>query len=102
MAIESYTDAQGNVHWPEARLGELKDYAWNFADRIVDEGDTTQTLEWTLPTGLTSPEDNLTDDIGVIWISADATGDYEIEGKITTKDLAHDQTYIRIFHLSVV
>lgn len=100
--IQTYTDSQGDVHWPDSRAGELKDHKWDFAARMIDEGDTTDSVTWTLPSGLTSPDEDLTDDVAVIWISADAVGDYVIQGKIATTELTHNQIYIRNFHLKVV
>lgn len=99
--IETYTDSSGDVHWPDSRVGELKDYKWDFAAKMIDEGDTTESVTWTLPDGLTSPDEDLNDDTSVIWISSDIVGDYEIKGKIATTDLDNNQIYIRIFHLKV-
>lgn len=99
--IETYTDSAGDVHWPDSRMGELKDHKWDFAARMIAEGDTTDSVTWTLPAGLTSPDEDLTDNVAVIWISADAVGDYVIQGKIATTELANNQIYIRNFHLKV-
>ena len=104
MAIEPYLDAEGNLHMPDADIGEIKDYEIIWADRIADEGDIMATVVWTVPTGLTKTDENLnlTDKITTIWLSHDAIGDYQFKCTITTTDNGADQTYIRVVYLSVV
>ena len=51
--IQSWMDSDGNAHWPDANIGEIKDYQIDWEARIAAEGDTMATAVWTVPTGLT-------------------------------------------------
>ena len=102
--IQSWMDSDGNAHWPDSNVGEIKDYQIDWEARIAAEGDTMATVAWTIPTGLTKTSEDLdlTNKLTTVWLEAVTVGSYEVSCTITTTDNGEDQTYIRIMRLEVV
>lgn len=102
MAITSYKNAGGECVWPDAVINEIKDYGINWSTRMADESDTIQTVNWTVPAGLTNVDTDLTDNVARIWLQADTVGDYIVKCKVETLDGLDSQTYIQNMHITVV
>ena len=99
---ESYYDDNGDLHWADAVVGEEKDYAVDWSERMTNEGDTLQSITWTIPDGLTEVDTDLTDDLATIWLTADTVGTHEIKCQANTVDSGANQIYIRKILLKVI
>ena len=101
MTIESWIDSDGNAHWVDMRVGELKDYFINWVVRMAAEGDTLTSVVWDVPTGLTKTKQTEVDDKFYVWMDADTVGHYEVKATITATELGVTNTYIRVMHIEV-
>jgi len=100
---ENYYDGDGDLHWADAVTGEKKDYAWDLDARMTNEGDTLNTIDWTVPDGLTEVDTDLTDNVATIWLLFGATtGTYEVVGQANTTDNGATQIYKRKFLIKVI
>ena len=100
--IESYTDADGLAHWPDAPEGSEKYYGIDFDAYLTNENDTIGLATWSVPTGMTSMDEDIVSNQTRIKLSADSTGEYEIECSLTSTEGADSQVHIQKIYISVV
>ncbi len=84
------------ITWPQKDPNEVLDYALNWTGRLT--GDTIATSVWTVPAGITSNSETVSDKQTVIWLSGGSNGTwYELLNRITTAGgRTMDQT-VKIF-----
>jgi len=89
----SYKDIDGN-HWPDANVGDDMFYSINYAQWGISEGDTFTSVNWVLPTGVTSSDASQEYGQVIIKIATPTTGTYKIICELTTEEDGKEQTNI--------
>ena len=100
--IESYTDAEGLAHWPDAPEGSEKYYGIDADAYLTNENDTIGLATWTVPTGLTGTDDSIVSNQMRIKLAADTVGAYEVECSFTSTEGADSQVHIQKMYISVI
>ena len=99
--IISYKDSSGQCHWPDAPLLSEKYYAVDWTDYLSNEVDTIDTVTWTVPSGLTSMDENEVGDQARIKLRADTVGEYEVICTMTSTEGAETQKHVQKMHIEV-
>ena len=100
--IVSYTDAEGQAHWPDAPITSEKEYAVDWTAYLVAENDTISTVSWTVPDGLTKMDDYEVSSEARIKLSADTLGNHEVKCEMNSTEGAKTQKHIQVMHIQVV
>ena len=99
---KSKCDSGGLWHWPVAEVGEELYYGFNWTEWLNSENDSIDSVEWTVPSGLTELATALDGNYVYIKLGADTIGEYEITCTLTTSEGAATQKPIRKAWLKVV
>lgn len=87
----------------EKRAAEVKDYGFDWSDRLlvagVDTGDTIATSTWVVEAGITKDSDTDTDTTTTIWLSGGTAGvEYTLTNRVVT---AQGRTHERSFLVTI-
>lgn len=83
----------------EKRAAEVKDYGFDWSDRLLVNGvagDTISTSTWVVETGITKDSDTDTDTTTTIWLSGGTAGvEYTLTNRVvTTQGRTHERSFL--------
>jgi len=86
-----HTNIDGE-HWPDANVGDNLFYSLDLSCWVNSENELIESIEWTMPEGVTSEESFVTHNISHVKIHTPILGSFKISGKLVTSEFGLDQT----------
>jgi len=96
----SWSDELGD-HWPSAILSDDKYYALNLTGLLANEGYSLTSVNWVLPTNVTSSDSYETSTHAYAKLATTTVGDYEINCEMSITSGAKSQVITQKMLLNV-
>jgi len=101
MNNQSYNAPDG-AYWPDVYAGVDEYFGVDCSTWLTNENDTLTSVEWTLPSGVTSSDEYEDGNTALIKLNASSAGTYTIKFKLNSSESGRTQIHMHEIKLKVL